>query len=93
VHCTIPAVLWLLEERRETFLTDVFIAQCHKRPAAGDSYMVVACENSVQMFHLFRSFALICEGYIRQQQIHASEKYRVETVKLAEMEKSGETGL
>ena len=34
-----------------------------------------------------RIFALICEGYIRQQQIHASEKYRVKTEKLAEMEK------
>lgn len=38
-------------------------------------------------------FALNCEGYIRQQQIHASEKYSVKTEKLAEMEKSGETGL
>jgi len=65
VPCTIPAVLWLLEECRETYVTDVFIAHCHKKgPAAGVSCVVVACENSVQMFHLFRIFALICEGYV-----------------------------
>jgi hypothetical protein len=45
------------------------------------------------MRRLFRIFVLICGGYIRQQQIHASQKYSVKTEKLAEMEKSGETGL
>jgi hypothetical protein len=37
--------------------------------------------------YLFRIFALICEGDVREQQIHASEKYSMKKgKKLAEVE-------